>query len=162
MFKKKIKPGSNVLYNFKRSRKAFLLEYFCGSFLLALLVISFIKGIHLKPEIHYLILGLGVSTIASVELSRLMLSYKIMPDKLTVSEGLIKQDKKNIYFHPLGFVPDIDIKQGRMQRILNYGSISVTMGGEQFMIKDLNRPHQIMEIIEDLIEESKHPERKRT
>jgi len=49
-----------------------------------------------------------------------------------------------------------------MQRILNYGSISVTMGGEQFMIKDLNRPHQIMEIIEDLIEESKHPERKRT
>jgi uncharacterized membrane protein YdbT with pleckstrin-like domain len=161
MFKKDVKPGSAALYNFKRSRKAFLLEYFCGFFLLTVLVISLIKGINLKPEIHYLILGLSVSAIASVELSRLMLSYKIMPDKFIVSEGLIKQDKKNIYFHPLGFVPDIDIKQSRIQRILNYGSISITMGGNHFMIKDLNRPHQVMEIIEDLIEESKHPERKK-
>ena len=93
MFKKKIKPGSNVLYNFKRSRKAFLLEYFCGSFLLVLLLISFIKGINFRPEIHYLILGLGISAIASVELSRLMLSYKITTDKFVVSEGLIQQKK---------------------------------------------------------------------
>ena len=48
-----------------------------------------------------------------------------------------------------------------MQRILNYGSISVMMGGNHFIIKDLNKPHQVIEIIEDLIEESKHPERKR-
>ena len=161
MFKKKLKPGSTILHSFKRSRKAFLAEYFCSFFLLTLLVISFVKGINLKPEIHYLILSLSISAIASVELSRLMLSYKILPDKLVVSEGLIKPDKKNIYFHPLGFVPDIDIKQGRMQRILNYGSISVMMGGNHFIIKDLNKPHQVIEIIEDLIEESKHPERKR-
>jgi uncharacterized membrane protein YdbT with pleckstrin-like domain len=161
MFEKLNKNKSNVLYCFKRSRKAFLPEYVCGFFLLALLIISYYKGFYLKPTLHYLVLGLSVSAIASVELSRLMLSYKITPDKLVVSEGIIKQDKKNIYFHPLGFVPDIDTKQSRIQRLLNYGSISISMGGEHFVIKDLNQPHKVIEIIERLIEESKHPERKR-
>ena len=61
----------------------------------------------------------------------------------------------------MGFVPDIDIKQSRIQRLLGYGSISITMGGEHFVIKDLNRPHKVMKMIENQIEESKHPERKR-
>ena len=161
MFKKLKKNKSNTLYSFKRSRKAFLPEYVCGLFLLFLLGITYLKGIYIKPALHYLVLGLGISAIASVELSRLMLSYKITPDKIMVSEGLIKQGKKNIYFHPLGFVPDIDTKQSRIQRLLDYGNISVTMGGEHFVIKDLNKPHKVMEIIENLIDESKHPERKR-
>ncbi len=161
MFKKLKKNDSNILYSFKRSRKAFLLEYGCGFFILFLLAAASFKGFHLKPTLHYLVIGLGISAIASIEFSRLMLNYKITPDKIVVSEGIIKQDRKNVYFHPLGFVPDIDTKQSRIQRLLDYGNISITMGGEHFVIKDLNSPHKVMEIIEDLIEKSKHPERKR-
>jgi uncharacterized membrane protein YdbT with pleckstrin-like domain len=82
-------------------------------------------------------------------------------DKLVTIEGLIKQNKKNIYFHPLGFVPDINVKQSRLQRVLGIGTISVTMGGENFQIKDVDYPHRIIDIIEERIEASKHPERKR-
>ena len=82
-----------------------------------------------------------------------------MEDKLVTIDGIIKQNRKNIYFHPLGFVPDINIKQNRIQRLLNYGTISIVMGGSNFEIKDVNNPHSIIKIIEEQIEYSKHPER---
>ncbi len=155
------KESNKILYSFKRSRKAFLLEYVCGSFLLIFLLVIYFNGIHLKPIINKSILGFGLFSIVSVEFSRLMLKYDIMQDKLVTVDGIVKQDRKNIYFHPLGFVPDINIKQNRIQRLLNFGTISIVMGGSNFEIKDVNNPHAIIEIIEEQIEYSKHPERKR-
>jgi hypothetical protein len=160
--KKKVNQEERkILYTFKRSRKAFLLEYACGLFLLTFLLVIYVKGIHLKPVINYSILGFGLFSIVSVEFSRLMLKYKIMDDKLVTIHGLIQENRKNIYFHPLGFVPDINTHQSRIQRLLNYGTISIVMGGSNFEIKDVNNPHSIIDIIEEQIEYSKHPERKR-
>ena len=156
------KKSKKILYTFKRSRKSFLLEYACGLFLLVLLLITTSKGIHVKPTISYSVLGISLFSLASIELSRLMLRYKIMEEKLTIIHGLIKQNKKHVYFHPLGFVPDINTKQSRIQRLLDYGTIFVAgAGGNSFEIKEVNKPHKVMEIIENLIEKSKHPERKR-
>ena len=110
-----------------------------------------------------LLLAIGLIILGYTEIHRLMLRYRFMQDKLVILEGLLKQDKKNIYFHALGFVPDINIKQNIIQRILKYGSISVVGGMiSAFEIKDVSNPHKIMELIENLIEKSKHPDRKKT
>jgi membrane protein YdbS with pleckstrin-like domain len=146
---------------FLRSRKAFLIEYFCAGILLIFLILAYAFSLMLKDYVLYVLVALIIIFIATAELSRIMLRYNILEDKLVTIEGLVKQNKKNIYFHPLGFVPDINVKQSRLQRILGIGTISVTMGGEHFQIKDIDYPQRIIDLIEERIEASKHPERKR-
>ncbi len=78
-----------------------------------------------------------------------------MPQKAIIVNGIIKQSKKNIYFHPLGFVPDINIKQNRIQRVLNYGTIYVQGGSNPFEIKEIDHPLRVMDFLEELIEKNK-------
>lgn len=152
-----------VPFTLFRTRKAFWVEYLCGFVILILLFISYLKGISLMFKAQMLLLAIGLIILGYTEIHRLMLRYRFMQDKLVILEGLLKQDKKNIYFHALGFVPDINIKQNIIQRILKYGSISVVGGMiSAFEIKDVSNPHKIMELIENLIEKSKHPDRKKT
>ena len=153
----------DVPFIIRKSRKSYIIEYSCGTFLIILLLLSYLTSMDLKQEIQSFVLGLGLFALASAEISRILTSYKIGNDKIEVVHGLIKKEKKNIYYHPLGFVPDINIKQGRLQRVLRYGTIYVAAGsgGNSFEIKDIDEPHEIMEVIEKQIELSKHPERKK-
>ncbi len=149
------------LKTLKRSRKAYLVEYACGLFLIFLLTITFVKGIRMSVNFKYFIFGLAMFSFVSVEASRIFVRYKITSKKVVIIKGLIKQNRKNVYFHPLGFVPDIDVKQDRTQRLLNYGTIYVkgSGGDNSFEIKDVNRPHRIMNIIETLVDQNKHQEK---
>jgi hypothetical protein len=153
----------DIPFIIRKSRKSYVIEYSCGTFLLILLLLSYLTSMNLKQEIQSFILGLGLFALASAEISRILTSYKIGHDKIEVVHGLIKQDKKNVYYHPLGFVPDINIKQGRLQRVLGYGTIYVAAGsgGNSFEIKDVDDPHKIIEVIEKQIEINKHPEGKK-
>ena len=86
----------------------------------------------------------------------MMTRYTILPNKLTIIKGIIKHDKKNVYFHPLGFVPDLNIKQTRIQRMLSYGTIYLKgEGGNTFTIKDISKPHKVLEMIEELIRKNR-------
>jgi len=124
---------------------------------------SLMAGIEIPSFMPYLIGALGVFAFVSAEMSRFLTRYKILEDKIVIVKGLIKQAKKNVYFHPLGFVPDINIKQGRLQRFLGYGTLFIKHGGDNALeIKDINSPQKIMSTIEDLIESnrvitSRHP-----
>tara|TARA_Y100000310_G_C20357172_1_gene657223 strand:- start:201 stop:707 length:507 start_codon:yes stop_codon:yes gene_type:complete len=164
MSKSDQKEGKNrdekedVLLHFKRSRKAFLTEYFSGFLLLLLVVVLYMKGIILPKGLHYFVVGFALFSIVSAEFSRLFLRYKITSTKIVIISGLIKQDKKNVYYHPLGFLPDINTKQGRLQRLLNYGTIFVDAGGNSFEIKDVNSPHKVMGMLEGLIGHDKKKE----
>lgn len=159
--KKELVDNNKCLMTIRKSRKSCLLEYSCGIFLLLLLGISVLKRIY-QPKLHYFVLSLALFSFVYAEGSRLFVRYKIMPKKTIIIKGIIKQNRKNVYFHPLGFVTDINVKQGRLQRLLNYGTIYVQgAGGISFEIKDISHPHQIMNVIEDLIEKSKHPEKKK-
>ena len=141
----------------RKSRKAFLIEYGCGLFLFILLFLSYFNSIALKSEVKYFVLALAIFSIASAEVPRIITRYGIGEDKMVVIHGIIKQDKKNIYYHPLGFVPDINIKQSRMQRVLDCGTIYVSGSeGNTFEIKDIDSPHEIMKIIERQIRLNKH------
>ncbi len=140
----------------RKARRAFLPEYVCGVFLLVLWVILYFKGIKLNVLIQILFLGAGMIAIISGEASRLLLRYRITNKKIIIIHGLFKQLKKNIYFHPLAYVPDINIHQNRLQRILGYGTIFVKGGsGVSFEIKDVAEPHKVMDLIEELMESNK-------
>lgn len=150
-----------ILITLKKTRKAFWLEYACGIFLLALLGIMYLKGVKMNLRAEYFVLGLALFSIGTGEVSRIMHRYKIGETKLMIIDGLIKQNKKHVYFYSLGFVTDINVRQSRMQRLLGYGTIAVEGAGTgTFKIEDINRPHVIMEEIEKLIEKNRKIARK--
>ena len=133
-----------------------MVEYSCGLLLIILVIFSIIKGIEMPRFLPYFVGGLGVLSFASAEFSRFLTRYKILEDKIVIISGIIKQVKKSIYFHPLGFVPDINVKQSRLQRIMGFGTVFIKQGGENSLeIKDVDNPHQILETIEDLIESNR-------
>ncbi len=145
--------GKKPLATLKQTRKSYMVEYGCGVLLLLLLAFSFLKGVTFPAGINYLVGGLGVFAFASAEVARLLTRYKVMDDKLVIIKGFIKQSKKSIYFHPLGFVPDINVKQSRIERLLNFGTIFIKEGNTTALeIKNINRPHKIMDLIEERIE----------
>jgi len=105
--------------------------------------------------------GIALSAIGTAELTRAMIRYKVLPHKLVITHGIIKQKKKNVYFHPLGFVPDLNVKQDRLQRIFNIGTVFLMSGSESaFELKDIDQPHRILELIEKLIEDNRTMKRK--
>ncbi|NQV91708.1 PH domain-containing protein [Candidatus Woesearchaeota archaeon] len=141
----------------RKTRKAFIVEYICGGFLIVLLIIGVLKGLQIKPVVFYFIGGLSLVSLSIAEFNLAMVRYKILPHKLVITSGIIKQKKKNVYFHPLGFVPDLNVKQGRIQRIFNIGTVYLMSGSENaFELKDVDRPHRILELVETLIDDNRN------
>lgn len=151
-------PESEVNLTLMKSRKAFLIEYGCGLFLLGLVAVPYFNGVYLDPLIKYFSLGTAMLAFSYGEISRLFHRYKITDHKIVIIEGFIKQKKKNINYHPLAFIPDISMKQGRIQRFLNFGTVFVESGANSFEIKDVDNPHRIMELVEKLIEKTRQRE----
>lgn len=152
MEKKKEEPTGKVLKTLRKTRKAFLIEYLCGLFLLGLIGFSYLKEIGLHENVVYFVAALGLVSIGSAEFARLFVWYKFTDEKMVIIKGIIKQKRKNIYYHPLGFVPDLNVKQSRIQRLLNYGTVFLEMGESSFEFKDVNKPHKVLKMVEGLIE----------
>ncbi len=142
----------------RRSRKAFLIEYVCGILLLLFLIMIRVKGIGLSSAFQTFILLIAALAFISPEISRIMLRYRITSSKISIIKGLLKQTKKNVHFLPLGYVPEINLKQSRIQRLLNYGTIFIHGSGENsFEIKEVDHPQKILELIEELIDKYRAP-----
>lgn len=148
--------NEEVLMSLKQSRKAFLVEYACGLFILGAFWWLNAQGLKLSRTLSYMIIGLGVIIIAIPELYRLTPRYKITTSKLIVIEGILKQQRKNVYYHPLGFVPDLNVSQTAVQRLLDYGSIFLR-GSDQntFEIRNINSPQEILAWLEELIDKNR-------
>lgn len=143
--------GEKVLSKYLRTRKAFFIEYLCTAALVLVLIYSLTKSQFVFTRLHYFVGALALVALSSAELSRIMRRYIIKESKIVIIDGLIKHHKKHIYFHPLGFVPDINVKQGWLARALNYGTISMKVSNEEFQIKDISSPHKVMKQIEERI-----------
>ncbi|HIG93021.1 MAG: hypothetical protein QT02_C0002G0063 [archaeon GW2011_AR9] len=151
-----LEKDEQILMVLRKSRKAYLAEYLCGVIILGLLVGLAAKGVLLPALPRNLTLGFALFCLGFAEVKRLFLRYKITPTKVITIHGFIKQTKKNIYFHPLAFIPDINIQQSRAQRILNYGTVFLSGSGTGSLeLKDVDSPQKVMEIIEGLIEQNK-------
>ncbi len=149
-----------VLKTLRKTRKAFFIEYACSFSLLGLLVLLYLKGIPVNTPLAYFVLGVSLVSVSSAEISRIFIKYMITENKLMIIHGLLKQSKKNVYFQALAFIPDLNVKQSRLQRLLNYGSLYLKSGGENtFEIRDINSPQQVLDLIERLIEHSKRERR---
>jgi membrane protein YdbS with pleckstrin-like domain len=86
----------------------------------------------------------------------MFLVYEITPSKVTIRHGLIEQTHKNVHFVPLGYIPEINMEQDRIQRLLNYGTIFVHGSAQNsFEIKDIDHPKKILKLIEELIEKNR-------
>jgi uncharacterized membrane protein YdbT with pleckstrin-like domain len=147
---------SNTLLKLRKSRKAFLVEYICGFFLLGIVLLMVLKN---YDKTSYLFVGMVLATLfifLSVEMMRIMTRYSITKTKIIIIHGLIKQLKKNVYYHPLAFVPDLNVKQSRLDRLLDIGTVYLKGGGNEntFELKDISNPHRALEMIENLIDDN--------
>ena len=147
----------------KKTRKAFTLEYTCGVFLLLVMGYAFIKGVYIPPLLQKVVLGISLLAFLSAEASRYLIRYRITPEKVIITKGIIRQHKRTIHFHPLSFVPDINIRQSAWQRLFNYGTVYVqgASGEHQLEIKDVDNPQRIMKLIEDYIDLTRNASKKR-
>ncbi len=146
-----------MLYKIRKSRKAFLTEYVCGGSLVIGVILLY--TMNLVSSIYFLgtVLGLGVFALLSAEVSRMMVRYIILPTKIIITKGLVQQTRQNVYFRPLGFATDINLRQGRLQRLLGYGTIYLR-GSEAenaFELADIDYPEDMMRTIEELIEQNR-------
>ena len=149
--------NGEVLLTLRSSRKGYLVEYACAIFVLGALGLLYSQGKIPITPIKVLGFGVGFFAIASAEGNRWLTKYKISDTKITIIKGLIKQDRKHVYFHPLGFVPDLNVKQGRISRMLGIGTVYLKAGGKEntFEIRNISSPHKILQMIEDLIDANK-------
>lgn len=146
-------PKEKVVVKLKKSRKAYAVEYFCGVFLFILLIVALVKGVRFPAVFIYVVVGISFFSTGIGEYSRQLTRYTITNLKIIISHGIIMQSRKNIYFQPLGFIPDLNIKQTRMQRLLNYGTVYLRGNNENaFEIRDVDNPESVLRIIEEWIE----------
>lgn len=146
-----------VLYKVRKSRKAFLTEYICGGLLVLGAVVLY--GMGLTSSFYFLttVGVLGVFAMMSAEVSRMMVRYTILPTKIIITKGIVQQTRQNVYFRPLGFATDINLRQGRLQRLLGYGTIYLRGSDAEhaFELADIDYPEDMMRTIEDLIEQNR-------
>lgn len=149
-----------IIVTLRHSRKSFLLEYTCSFFLLVLAVSSLFKG-GILSKVASPFLVLSVVGLVSTECRRFYGDrYNIMPTKLSVVKGILKVKKRNIYYQPLGFVPDFNIKQTFWERLLSYGTVFVHVGNTALELKDVDNPHEVLKMFERLIEETRKAQRR--
>lgn len=143
-----------VLFYLRISRKVFLFYYISSIIIFGLMLILYFKGISLNPWLRSIALALGLSSILIPEVSRALSDRYIITDtRLTIIQGFIRQKKKNLHFFAMGFIPDITIKQGVMQRLLNYGNVYVRgASGRKIQLRNIDNPQKYMTILENLME----------
>ncbi|MEK6899944.1 MAG: PH domain-containing protein [Nanoarchaeota archaeon] len=145
-----------VIMTLRYSRKAFLIEYFCSLFLLSLALIAYLKESQMPQIAFNFVVGLGMLGVASTELRRYYGDrYKIMATKISIIQGFLKIKKKNVYYQPLGFVPDLNIKQTAVQRLLDFGTVFVMVNNHPLELKDIDNPNVVLKMLENLIDETK-------
>ena len=142
--------NEEVLLKLKRSRRSFLLEYGSGLFLIGLVSLFNLKRGYLNIPLTSLVGGLSAFSIFSAEYARLSHKCEVTKSKLVITDGVLKQKKRHIY---IGAVSDIDVRQGVMQRLLNYGIINIkAMSGEDLVIRDVVDPKHKMIEVEKIME----------
>jgi len=150
-----------VIVTLRHSRKSFLLEYVCSFFLLLLVLFSLFSGGN-PSKIALPFLAVSMLGVVSTEVRRFYGDrYNIMQSKLSVVKGILKIRKRNIYYQPLGFVPDFNIRQTFFERIFGYGTVFVHVGNTALELRDVDNPHEVLKMFERLIDETRKSQRNR-
>jgi len=150
-----------VIVTLRHSRKSFLLEYSCSLFLLILMGFSLFKGGNLD-RIAFPFFVLAIFGVISTEIRRFYGDrYIIMQTKLSVVKGIFRVKKRNIYYQPLGFIPDLNIRQSFVQRLLGYGTVFVHVGNTALELRDVDNPDEVLTMFEGLIDQTRRSQKHR-
>ena len=129
------------------------MEYLSGFFLLGLLAVVTVKGINLPTKGYLFVGGLAMLSIGSAEGTRMLFKYKITATKMMLQHGLISQTKRYIF---VPSIADIDVKQTKIERLLNYGTIHLrSMSGEALQVPGIGEPYEITGLVENLVQKYK-------
>ncbi len=140
-----------ILLEFRKTRRALWAEYGSGLFLFLLLAMSYAKGVNLPPKGYLFVGGLGLGAIIWAEGYRMLYKYTITKSKILINYGLLRRTRRYIYINSIS---DLDVKQTRIERLLNYGTIHLraTSGESSLELTNIGNPHQIMELVEQQME----------
>lgn len=145
-----------ILMDLRKSRKAFIIEYFCVAIFLALVVLGNIQKISLPKGISYLFLIAIAAIIISIETSICSNRYQIKETKVTIIRGILNQNKSHIF---MDAITDVDLRQNYLQRLLKYGDLHIrsSSGMITLELNAIEMPQEAMEKLEELIEKYKKP-----
>lgn len=140
------------------SPKDFLKLYLgCGAGAIVIWILSFsiesLSGI----KWYCLLIGILLVLFAAVyvKLQVLNTHYRVYGDRIEIESGILTKRIENI---ALFRVRDIGLDQGLLGRLLNFGNItlaSTDASSPHFIIKGVDDPRSIYEIVRELVTQSK-------
>ena len=146
--------SEKVLLSFNRTRKAFLVEYLCALFFLALALLSYKQalpfGADLQSRAAPWFFIATILIIVYIEYACLSFHLEITSNKVTIRDGIMNQSKA----HLMAFtITDIEVNQSYWQSIFDYGDLVIfsASGEQRRIIKDINHPHDAVRELEKLV-----------
>lgn len=141
-----------IVWESRKSRKAFLMSYILAGLLLATGAI-FVLGVvnQFLPVVSDFSLYIsaffvmaGIIIILASEFKRTLVKYSITGTRIIREEGLFN---KKIDYIPYQMIEKISSTHKWYERLLKTGSIEVNTGEENFWIESVDHPEKVEEII---------------
>ena len=134
----------------RNSRKIYFPIYLMVILLITLIISIKLLGLNLN------ILAFGGAAIfalisfGATEIHRLGRAYQITPNFLEHTQGYLSKRIKKI---SLASISDVDLKQTLWQRIIKFGDVHVHLFSEGSLVhvKGINKPHEFIEYLEEMI-----------
>jgi len=151
------------LHILRPARVAFMDVYLLAAVPVALMAVLASLGLPINFWSFPAAGGLVLLLVYTVEITRIRSIYKITPNQVVVENGIFKKKRKAVFFNN---IVDVNFKQGYVQRLLNYGTITVgSSGGRtheecELVFRHIKRPKQYVTEIERAMKEFGQPARK--
>jgi len=146
---KREKDETKETVKFRSSRKSYLFYYFM---ILATIVsvayIWFSEELVLDSTIGIVAGVFVVVLIKFTEVHRFYRLYTLTPTSLEFSEGIILRNIQRLKYNSIS---DAGLIQSPWQRIIGTGDIMVSQFSENLVIKNINKPDKVLELIMDRI-----------
>jgi uncharacterized membrane protein YdbT with pleckstrin-like domain len=151
------------LHVLRPTRAAFIDVYLLAAVPMALMAAMAYFGLPINFWSFPAAGGLALVLIYTVEITRIRSIYKITPNQVVVENGIFRKTRKAVFFDN---IVDVNFKQGYVQRLLNYGTITIgSSGGRtheecELVFRHVKRPKFFVMELEKAIKEFGKPARK--
>ena len=146
MKKMKKKFNKGEIFKVRNSRKLYAPFYMMIIVLLGVLVYIQYTGKPLNDMAFKMVLAFSVALIIATEIHRFGNLYEINDKSIIHTTGYFNILSKRVEF---GAISDIDILQGPWQRIFKFGHITLFKFAEGPTLKNINRPKDFVNYLEE-------------
>jgi uncharacterized membrane protein YdbT with pleckstrin-like domain len=147
-------PIEEPIHKLTQSRISFLKNYLLSALLAVFVAYLFLSGFPVMQLGFYVSVALIAVFVSLPEIERVRSTYVVTASQVIIEEGIIGRKRKSVFFDN---VADVSVHQNILQRILQYGSVTVgsSSGREHTVLKlkGVHRPKELAYGIERLIKE---------